>query len=183
MFFPHKGHLCEYTQGGFSKQPKGNIDPLPLSLNLLWLFRKFCLCCTDAFEWLYMLLLVPFCCSRVLWNSWRIAFRGCSARRWGPIRAWKATSSGIWAENQVHFKACHEVNHIPSLPCLLLSLSRGGTLIPCPVLSHRSDQDLHGHRSLLPSYLWAGNKSFYKSRRTWKLSNQRPQILQFPDFP
>lgn len=32
---PHKGHLSEHTQGGFSKQSKGNVDPLLLGLSFL----------------------------------------------------------------------------------------------------------------------------------------------------
>lgn len=32
---PHKGHLPEHARGGFSKWSKGNVVPLPPSLNLL----------------------------------------------------------------------------------------------------------------------------------------------------
>lgn len=34
---PYKGHLSEHTQGGFSKQSKGNLDPLLLGLSFLGL--------------------------------------------------------------------------------------------------------------------------------------------------
>lgn len=70
---------------GFSRQSKGKVAPLPLGLNLLWLLWKFCFCCANAFEWLYALRFLPFCCSRVFWNSWRNAFGAHSPRRWGPI--------------------------------------------------------------------------------------------------
>jgi len=134
-----KGHLSEQAQGGFSKQSKGNVAPLPLGLNWLLLLWKICLCCANAFESLYMLCFLPFCCSRVLWNGWRNAFGACPARRWGPIHAWKTVSSGsIFWKFELKIKSVlklvlRKIEFLPYLASAVAQQRKKVNSLPCAV--------------------------------------------------